>query len=158
MSKTTSQRKLKLLVHSQTQIAELVDASGNTVKTYEISTARNGLSCVADTDTTPPGPLRISEKIGEGADRGSVFRARRFTGDIWTGEPSTEDLVLTRILWLEGAEPANANTKERYIYLHGTNQEHLLGEPVSHGCIRFSNQDIEEVFDLLNVGDEVFVD
>ena len=46
------------------------------------------------------------------------------------------DLVLTRILWLEGGDPENANTKSRYIYIHGTNQENLLGTPASHGCIR----------------------
>jgi L,D-transpeptidase YbiS len=64
-------------------------------------------------------------------------------------------LILTRILWLAGAEEKNANTLKRYIYLHGTNQEELLGEPVSHGCIRFSNQDITELFDLLRVGSEI---
>ena len=42
---------------------------------------------------------------------------------------------------------ANANTRERYIYIHGTNQEELLGTPASHGCVRMSNADIKEFFD-----------
>ncbi|MBK7961481.1 MAG: L,D-transpeptidase [Bdellovibrionales bacterium] len=43
------------------------------------------------------------------------------------------------------------------MYLHGTNQEHLLGKPASRGCIRFSNNDIVEVFDSLQAGNEVEV-
>lgn len=71
------------------------------------------------------------------------------------GMSANDDLVLTRILWLEGAEEKNSNTIYRHIYLHGTNQEHLLGQPVSHGCVRFSNKDIVDVFERLHVGDEV---
>ncbi|MFA5041157.1 MAG: L,D-transpeptidase, partial [Bdellovibrionales bacterium] len=66
-----------------------------------------------------------------------------------------DDLVLTRILWLEGRESHNANTKERYIYIHGTNREDLLGTPASHGCIRMSNNEIIELFDLIPVGASV---
>jgi L,D-transpeptidase YbiS len=72
-----------------------------------------------------------------------------------TGASSQEDLVLTRILWFDGKESHNANTLERYIYLHGTNQESFLGAPASHGSIRVSNKDILELFDLLQAGDEV---
>ena len=52
----------------------------------------------------------------------------------------------TRILWLEGLDPENANTYERYIYIHGTNAESQLGTPASHGCVRMNNLD---VIDLL---------
>jgi L,D-transpeptidase YbiS len=82
---------------------------------------------------------------------------------VWSLDPSNpwasspEDLILTRILWLDGKESHNANTLNRYIYLHGTNQESLLGTPVSHGCIRMSNEDILDLFDLLQAGDEVEV-
>lgn len=60
--------------------------------------------------------------------------------------------MLTRILWLEGCESHNANTLDRYVYFHGTNQEHLLGAAVSHGCIRLSNADVVELFDLVPEG------
>ena len=63
-----------------------------------------------------------------------------------------EDLVLTRILWLAGLEGDNANTKERYIYIHGTNQEAMLGTPASHGCVRMSNADVAECFDQITEG------
>jgi hypothetical protein len=99
----------------------------------------------------------VANKIGHDLALGAVLKSRIPTGEYWsaTSVASEEDLVLTRILWLEGAEEHNANTKNRFIYLHGTNQEHLLGKAVSHGCIRFSNQDILEVFEFLSEGSEV---
>ena len=66
-----------------------------------------------------------------------------------------EDLILSRILWLEGLDPENANTRDRYIYLHGTNQESLIGTPASHGCVRLSNQDIIEIYEKVAVGTPV---
>jgi lipoprotein-anchoring transpeptidase ErfK/SrfK len=59
---------------------------------------------------------------------------------------------LTRILWLEGLEESNRNTRDRYIYIHGTNQEHLIGQPASHGCIRLRNEDVMELFSMVPDG------
>ena len=63
--------------------------------------------------------------------------------------------VLPRILWLEGLEEHNANTKERYIYIHGTNQEVLIGQPASIGCLRMKNADVAVLDDLVPEGAEV---
>ena len=41
------------------------------------------------------------------------------------------------------------DSRARYIYLHGTNQEQLLGTPASHGCIRLANRDIAELFAIV---------
>ncbi len=49
-------------------------------------------------------------------------------------------------------ESDNANTFDRYIYIHGTNQETLLGTPASHGCVRMSNPDVVEVYNLVPEG------
>ena len=46
----------------------------------------------------------------------------------------------------------NANTRERYIYIHGTNQEQLDRQPASNGCIRMRNADVIRLFDLVEVG------
>ena len=46
----------------------------------------------------------------------------------------------------------NANTHERYIYIHGTNHEDKIGEPASHGCIRMRNADLVELFELVDDG------
>ena len=60
-----------------------------------------------------------------------------------------EDAVLTRILALEGLEPHNANTRARYIYIHGTSDTERIGTPVSHGCIRLAPQDMLTLFDMV---------
>jgi lipoprotein-anchoring transpeptidase ErfK/SrfK len=39
--------------------------------------------------------------------------------------------------------------------LHGTNHPETIGHAASHGCIRMRNQDVEELFELVRVGDEV---
>jgi lipoprotein-anchoring transpeptidase ErfK/SrfK len=39
--------------------------------------------------------------------------------------------------------------------LHGTNHPESIGHAASHGCIRMRNQDVEELFELVRVGDEV---
>jgi lipoprotein-anchoring transpeptidase ErfK/SrfK len=39
--------------------------------------------------------------------------------------------------------------------LHGTNHPESIGHAASHGCIRMRNRDVEELFDLVRVGDEV---
>ncbi|MBX9578138.1 MAG: L,D-transpeptidase [Chthoniobacterales bacterium] len=65
------------------------------------------------------------------------------------------DHILTRILWLDGLDSENTNTHDRYIYIHGTNQENLIGTPASHGCIRLRNTDMIALFDAVEVGDRV---
>ena len=61
-------------------------------------------------------------------------------------------MVLTRILTLDGLEPKNANSLARYIYIHGTNQEELIGTPASHGCVRLRNKDMASLYRLVAKG------
>ena len=69
-----------------------------------------------------------------------------------------EDAVLSRIIALHGLEPRNANTRERYIYIHGTADVEHLGTPVSHGCIRLSPQDAATLFNLVTLDSLVIVE
>jgi hypothetical protein len=150
----------KLIVKSDEQIAELWDEN-RLLKSYVISTAANGLGCENDSYCTPHGKLKVAEKIGDGYPLGTIFKSRIPTGEIWNHQliaSTNDDLILTRILWLEGTEDKNLNTLGRYVYLHGTNHEDKLGRPVSHGCIRFSNSDIIEIYEQLDVGAEVIVE
>jgi lipoprotein-anchoring transpeptidase ErfK/SrfK len=153
----------KILIKTKVQEAYLLE-DGIQIRRFKISTAKNGLGCQEGSMCTPLGKHVIAEKIGEKHPMGAVFRSRVFTGEVWSPDianplsQSTDDLVLTRVLWLEGCEEHNLNTRGRYVYLHGTNQERLLGAPVSHGCIRLSNQDIVVLFDLVDVGTEVYIE
>lgn len=137
------------------------------IREYPVSTAENGMGEQNGSYCTPRGRHRIAEKIGAGAPLNSAFKSRVPTGEIWTPELDAEfpgrDWILTRILWLEGLEPGKnrgegVDSHARYIYLHGTNEEHKLGTPASHGCIRMSNADIAELFERVDVGTDVQID
>ena len=80
---------------------------------------------------------------------GTIFRSRVPLGPE-DPLPSTEDLVMSRILWLDGVDEHNANTRDRFIYIHGTKHENKIGTPASHGCIRMRNADVVELFELVD--------
>ena len=125
------------------------------LREFTISTASNGMGFEEGSYKTPTGRFRIHEKIGEGQPLGTIFKSRLPAG-LWQPDDFTgEDLILTRILRIEGLDADNANTLERYIYFHGTNREDQLGVPASHGCIRLGNQHMIELFDMVAVGDHV---
>ena len=123
---------------------------------YPVSTSRYGLGTETGSFKTPLGRFEVARKIGGGAALGAVFKGRVPTGEIG-GAANPEDLVQTRILWLHGLDPENANTLERYIYIHGTNHEETIGRPDSHGCIRMRNADVAELYEMVAEGTPVFV-
>ncbi len=133
------------------QKLELVSPRGEVLRRYRVSTSARGTGCQEGSLRTPTGRFRIAAKHGRNAPNGMVFKARKATGRI-ARQGGSADLILTRILWLEGLDRANANTKGRFIYLHGTNHEAKLGRPASHGCIRLANADIIELFALVPRG------
>ena len=117
---------------------------------YPVSTSRFGLGTKEGSFKTPTGRFRVAEKIGEGMPIGTVFRSRRPI------KPTKKllreaDLVMTRILWLDGLERRNANTHARYVYIHGTNHEESIGIAASEGCVRMNNADVAELFELVTV-------
>ena len=46
---------------------------------------------------------------------------------------------------------------KNYIGFHGTPKEHLIGQAVSHGCVRMRNRDIKQLFELVSLGTSVKV-
>ena len=126
-------------------------------RVFRVSTAAKGLGSVSGSNATPPGWHRVAKWIGAGAPAGQVFQSRRRVRRVLAPAewrmPEGEDLILSRILRLAGLEPgvnqgAGIDSYARYIYLHGTNHEQLLGTPASHGCVRMANRDIIELFDF----------
>lgn len=126
------------------------------VRRYPISSSRFGLGAEHGSYKTPLGRFRIGQKIGAHAPAGTIF-VGRVALEPDQPLPSTEDLVLSRILWLEGLEAQNANTRDRFIYIHGTKHEDKIGQPNSHGCIRMRNADVIELFELVDVGTPVTI-
>jgi len=121
--------------------------NGKTVRSYPISTSRFGIGTREGSFKTPTGNFRIAHKIGGDMPNGTIFRSRVPLGPE-DPLPSTEDLVMSRILWLEGLDAHNGNTRDRFIYIHGTKDGDKIGTPASHGCIRMRNDDVDELFEL----------
>ena len=148
---------MRIFVHVPSQTLDLIDDSGALLRRYACSTSKFGLGFEPGSHRTPTGKFRIAEKHGHDAEHGMIFKSRKPTGEIGRPEDGV-DHVQTRILWLDGADAENANTKDRYIYIHGTNAEHLIGTPASHGCVRLSNHDVIDLFNSVPEGAEVVID
>ncbi|MFT7227856.1 MAG: L,D-transpeptidase YbiS [Methylophilaceae bacterium] len=146
------------------QTLTLLSHDGKQLAQFPVSTAVNGVGCEKDSGCTPLGQHVIRAKIGEGAPVGTVFIARRQTGEICTpalmDEYPNRDWILTRILWLSGQEVGfnrlgNVDTMQRYIYIHGTPDNVDINVIGSHGCVRMHNGDLIILFDLVSVGTTV---
>ena len=87
-------------------------------RAYIISTSKYGTGNEIDSNKTPLGYFEIKEKIGDGEKFGTIFKGRYPVGVFDFSEYSDEDLILSRILWLNGTDPENANTFDRYIYIY----------------------------------------
>ncbi len=148
---------MRLAVSIATQTLRLW-ADHRLVKEWPCSTSKYGIGFVEGSNKTPLGTFVVAEKHGAGAVSGTIFKARVAVGSWQPGQTTTEDLVLTRILRLEGLEQRNANTFARYIYIHGTNDEQRIGQRGSHGCVRLSNQDMIEVFEAVPEGTLVSIE
>jgi L,D-transpeptidase YbiS len=123
---------------------------------YPISSSRFGTGFKEGSMKTPLGRFRIAEKIGYDARPGTIFKARvPLKPD--DPLPDTEDFITSRILWLAGLDADNANTRDRYIYIHGTKHEDRIGTRDSHGCIRMRNADVIELFDRVEEGTPVVI-
>lgn len=136
------------------------------IASFPVSTATNGAGNLAGSDQTPLGAHIVSEKFGDTAELGTIFESRKDTGkkaEILTNpEDVPTDHVTTRILWLDGLEPnknkgGEVDSKSRFIYIHGTPEEGLIGKPASHGCIRMKNADVIKVYELLEPNTLVYI-
>jgi len=134
----------------------ILTRDGEELRSYPISTSRFGIGTEEGSLKTPRGRFRIAEKIGDGAATGTIFKARVALGPD-DPLPDTEDFITSRILWLDGLEEENANTRDRFIYIHGTKHEDEIGTPASHGCIRMRNADVIELFELVDETTQVVI-
>jgi len=136
------------------------------LQSWPVSTSAVGIGSQSGSNRTPLGLHRIAETFGAGAPLGTIFRARANTGVVarihTDATDVPEDHVLTRILWLDGLEPGHnrggqVDSYLRTIYIHGTNEEGLIGQPASHGCVRMRNADVIALFEEVGVGTEVWI-
>jgi hypothetical protein len=148
------------------QVLTLSSSAGSSVDSYPISSAAKGAGERQDSGCTPTGRHYIRAMVGKDLPQGTVFIARRPTGERYSPELAREnprrDWILTRILWLCGREwglnrGPGVDSFRRFIYIHGTPDSEPMGIPLSHGCIRMRNTDIVAVFDRVQPGTPVLI-
>jgi hypothetical protein len=127
------------------------------VAIYPVSTSKYGLGDWRGSFRTPLGELEIAQKVGDGMPPGTVFKDRRRTGEIVLPNAAGRDPIVSRIIWLRGREPQNANAFGRDIYIHGTPEERNLGLPVSYGCVRMSSNEVIKLYEMVGLGAQVTI-
>jgi len=149
---------MRTSIHISIRDQQLTVKEGETpILTYPVSTSRFGIGTKQGSLKTPVGRFRVAEKIGGDTPAGTIFRSRV---PLKPGDPlpPTDDLVMSRILWLDGLDEHNANTRDRFIYIHGTKHESKIGSPTSCGCIRMRNADVVELFDRVDQDTPVIIE
>jgi len=105
-------------------------------------TRRYNVAVGQDDWQTPTGTFEITSKIENPAWQHPITKEEippgpdNPLGSHWIG------------FWSDG---------QAQIGFHGTNQEDLIGEAVSHGCVRMRNRDIKALYDLVDVGTVVTI-
>jgi lipoprotein-anchoring transpeptidase ErfK/SrfK len=108
---------------------------GDLVANYEIAVGRSGWE-------TPTGEFTVINK------RIDPVWQHPFTKQIVPAGPDNPLGSRWIGFWTDGANQ---------IGLHGTNQEDLIGQAVSHGCVRMREPDIQELFELMHINTPVLV-
>lgn len=128
------QTSLRVVVRTRTRKVFVYE--GNViVASYAIAVGKEGWE-------TPIGEYRIFSK-----EVNPVFKNFK-TGVVI--QPGAENPLGVRWIgfWTDG---------KTQIGFHGTNQPNLIGQAVSHGCIRMRNKDVVSLFEKVEVGTPVIV-
>ena len=164
-SSAFAQDNLSIEIDISLQRLYLVDNS-TIISSYPISSSKYGEGSKQNSFKTPLGSHMIKEMIGDQVPKNTIFISRintqREAKIIHDQENSDNDYVTTRIMWLDGMENGKNKGKgvdsyNRYIYIHGTHEEGLIGQKASHGCIRMFNSDVIELFSVVKKGTKVYI-
>ncbi len=150
----------EIIINLKLQTLELHEGK-DCLARYIISSGKNGIGQEMGSEQTPLGRHMVYRKIGAEAPINTVFIGRCATGEIYTPQLEAaqpgRDWILTRIMWLMGLEPGYnrfgaRDTRNRYIYIHGTPNSTTIGQTGSKGCIRMRNLDIIDLFNAVEEG------
>ena len=128
------------------------------IRSYPVSSSAYGEGQVENSLKTPLGMHMIKSKIGTNVAKYHFFVSREHIAQkakiIHENADSEDDFITSRIMWLDGLKEGfnkgtNVDSFNRYIYIHGTHEEGLIGKKASHGCIRMLNHDVLELYDLI---------
>ncbi len=153
----------QIMVDGKNQILYLIKEKDNEFcvsNFYPVSTSKYGFGNDLKSNKTPTGLHKISFKIGDGAEVGTIFKKWKNTNKISNIIKSRRqglENMTTRIMPLTGCEKKNKYTNFRGVHIHGTSEEGLVGTPQSHGCIRMRNNDVVELYSFVKAGTPVYI-
>ena len=128
------------------------------IRSYPVSSSAYGEGQIENSLKTPLGMHEVKTKIGTNVDKYHFFVSREHIPQkvkiIHRDVDSDNDFITSRIMWLSGLSEGfnkgtNVDSFRRYIYIHGTHEEGLIGKKASHGCIRMLNHDVLELYKLI---------
>lgn len=129
---------------------------GKVIHTYDVSTSSKGAGTKEGSEMTPVGLHKIKLKYGDDVPVAGILKGRRYTGEIAKIEEKPvktgRDEITSRIITIYGLEEGinkggALDSYDRKIYIHGTAEEGLIGQPASHGCVRMKNTDIIDMYE-----------
>ena len=129
-----------LKISKKNQRLELIDQH-RVIVSIPVSTGRGAKD-------TPEGTFRILSRVPYPSYYGSPHLGRRS----WPSRHPNNPLGSH---WMQ-LNVGHYKTRVA-IGLHGTDQPHLIGKPVSGGCVRMHNQDVALLFQILRVGMKVII-
>lgn len=123
----TAESKRQIVVSIPDRKLALIE-DGEVVKVYPVAVGKN-------TTPSPEGTFTIVNRLANPTyyHEGTVV------------EPGPENPLGSRWMGLS----------QKGYGIHGTNAPRSIGKAASHGCIRMARKDLEELFTLVRVGDEV---
>jgi lipoprotein-anchoring transpeptidase ErfK/SrfK len=155
--------ELRIEIDISNQRLYVIQNSAQT-HSFAISSSKYGEGSTANSFKTPLGKHSVKTMIGENALKNTIFISRintkRQADIIESFNDSSDDYVTSRIIWLTGEEPGfnsgeGIDSYNRYIYIHGTHEEGLIGTKASHGCIRMFNDDVIKLYSMIKKGTKV---
>src|SRR5260370_6598077 len=112
----TPQTKIHISIRNQRLTLQRGDTP---IRSYPVSTSRSGIGTEEGSMKTPTGRFRVAEKIGAELPLDTDFQ-RRVPLQPGDTLPPTEDLVMSRILWLDGVEEHNAKKSYPFLFIPRT--------------------------------------
>ncbi len=122
--------------------------NGQRINAWPVSTALRGSGSGSGSNQTPLGVFKIVRKIGSGLPPFEILNSGGASGEMAAPVYAANDLgasnnMTTRLMALEGLEPGwneggAVDTAARHIFIHGTANLGMLGQPASLGCVQMS--------------------
>lgn len=141
-------KKARVIVSISQHRAFLFDRAGNLSKIYGVRTGKAGHEDGRGGATTP------GVRVVTGKNNDPTEVSNRLWPESGGTAFGTRLLDLTRVDPATGERLSGGSGQE----LHGTYVEGSIGRDFSHGCVGLRNEDIEEIYDRVRVGEFVRFD